>query len=307
MQLTGLHVVLTYQCVFECGHCFIWGSPKRSGVFHLERLDAVLDQAAALGTVGELCYEGGETFVYYPNLIAAVRHATARRFRTSVVTNGYWANSVEQARMWLGRLTDAGLERVYFMVDSRQSGACDMETHPGLVAAQQMDLLTSVLEPVPSAGVEQPAGAPAGWPPFFCRRAAAEAEPEAPQYAWATFTACPYQELASPSHLHVDPSGDLHVCRELVIGNVFEQSLVELVACYDPQNHPVIGPLLAGGPAALVSHYELEPDADYGDACELCRHGQEMLRSRIPAIGGNGRQSVQDSTRKGGKPEPMAT
>ena len=27
MKLSGLHFLLTYRCVYECDHCFVWGSP----------------------------------------------------------------------------------------------------------------------------------------------------------------------------------------------------------------------------------------------------------------------------------------
>ena len=32
MKLSGLHLLLTCQCTFECDHCFVWGSPWQSGV-----------------------------------------------------------------------------------------------------------------------------------------------------------------------------------------------------------------------------------------------------------------------------------
>lgn len=282
MHLTALHIVLTYQCLFECGHCFIWGSPTESGIFHLDRLDAILDQATALGTIEALCYEGGETFVYYPILIAAVRHAAARRFRTAVITNGYWANSAEQARMWLGRLVDAGLQQIFFVADSRSGAALEMATHTGLVVAQEMGLATSIIGADARAVGEQSGAGPAGWPQLACGRVALAAGNSAPR-AWQTFTACPYGELASPGHVHVDPLGDVHLCRGLILGNLFECPLDSLAAHYAPERDPILGPLLAGGPAALVARYGLQPDPVYADPCQLCRHGQALFRSRFPA------------------------
>lgn len=283
MHVTGLHLVLTYRCIFECGHCFIWGSSRRSGVFQLEQLDAVLDQAAALGTISELCYEGGETFVYYPILIAAVRHAAARRLRTTVVTNGYWANSVEQARLWLGRLADAGLERIRFIADGRKgSGAAG--AHPGVVAAEQLGLVTSVMGSGERGSGGHASTGQAGWPSRCSRQELEQPAESAPRLPWETFTACPYAELISPSHLHVDPFGDLHLCRGLVIGNVFEYPLAELVDSYAPEEHAIIGPLLAGGPAGLVSRYGLQPHPGYADACQLCDHSRALLQSRFPTM-----------------------
>ena len=31
LKLNGLHLLLTYQCTFECDHCFVWGSPWQTG------------------------------------------------------------------------------------------------------------------------------------------------------------------------------------------------------------------------------------------------------------------------------------
>ncbi len=30
MKLTGLHLLLTYKCIYECDHCFVWGSPRQT-------------------------------------------------------------------------------------------------------------------------------------------------------------------------------------------------------------------------------------------------------------------------------------
>jgi hypothetical protein len=54
------------------------------------------------------------------------------------------------------------------------------------------------------------------------------------------------------------------------------------VAGYDPQAHPIIGPLLAGGPAALVERYDLPHEEGYIDACHLCYLARDALRSRFP-------------------------
>ena len=51
MKLTGLHLLLTYKCLFECDHCFAWGSPRQSGTMSLRQVEDILEQAARLGTV----------------------------------------------------------------------------------------------------------------------------------------------------------------------------------------------------------------------------------------------------------------
>ena len=39
MKLDGLHILLTYQCIYECDHCFVWGSPRQTGTLTLEQIE----------------------------------------------------------------------------------------------------------------------------------------------------------------------------------------------------------------------------------------------------------------------------
>jgi hypothetical protein len=67
-----------------------------------------------------------------------------------------------------------------------------------------------------------------------------------------------------------------------VVGNLFRTSLSAICQGYDLETHPVIGPLLAGGPAELVRRYALSPQSGYADACHLCDEARRALRSRFP-------------------------
>jgi hypothetical protein len=282
MQLTGLHILLTYRCVYECDHCFVWGSPKQSGVFSLDRLDVVLEQAVQVGSIRQMYFEGGETFVYYPILISAVRRA-ARHFSTAIVTNGYWATSIEEAFSWLSRLAGAGLQRIDFSLDEHQGVEPGVATHPGVIAAQELGLDTRVLRVTTWRGGEEPNGDTPGVKSMSVGSAGAESTADPPRRPWTSFTSCPCEDLASPRRLQVDPFGNLHVCQGLVIGNLFESPLPGLVAGYVPEDHPILGPLVVGGPAELVRRYRLEPESAYVDACHLCLSSREVLRARFPS------------------------
>ena len=93
MTLSGLHLLLTYQCNLECDHCFVWGSPWQSGTMTLDVIREALDQAADLGSVKWIYFEGGEPFLYYPVLLEGVRRAAGRGFKVGIVSNGYWATA----------------------------------------------------------------------------------------------------------------------------------------------------------------------------------------------------------------------
>ncbi len=96
MQISGLHVLLTYRCTFECDHCFVWGSPRQTGVLRLEQITQILAQARDAG-VQWIYFEGGEPFLYYAILVRGVHLAADMGFSVGVVSNAYWAVSVADA------------------------------------------------------------------------------------------------------------------------------------------------------------------------------------------------------------------
>jgi len=115
-------------------------------------------------------------------------------------------------------------------------------------------------------------------------RAAVKLAGRAPQISWKTFTACPHEDLREPGRVHLDPFGNLHICQGISLGNLFERPLRVICEEYDPDAHPIIGPLLAGGPSALALTYGIQPKDAYADACQLCYETRLNLRSRFPEI-----------------------
>jgi len=289
MDFNSIHILLTYQCNYECDHCFAWGSPWQTGVFTGEQLENVFQQALALGSVHEFYFEGGETFLYYPVLLQAVRRATELGFATGIVTNGYWATTVEDALVWLRPLAEAGLGQIdiscdVFHGDAREKSA----THPGLVAARQLGLAEGSISLEPPTGYRDPESsvpgeAISGGDVMYRGRAVEKLAAGLPTQPWDSFTTCPYENLVNPGRIHLDPLGNLHMCQGLVIGNLFERPLAKITTEYVPAAHPVIGPLLAGGPAQLVHEYHLPHEAGYVDACHLCYTAREQLRPRFAA------------------------
>jgi len=72
------------------------------------------------------------------------------------------------------------------------------------------------------------------------------------------------------------------------MGNLWQRPLKEIVTSYDPRAHPIIGPLIEGGPAALVEHYDLPHEDSYADACHLCYVARDALRGRFFRVLGTG-------------------
>ena len=63
-----------------------------------------------------------------------------------------------------------------------------------------------------------------------------------------------------------------------------EQPLAEIMRQFDPHAHPIVGPLLAGGPAEIVRAYGVEHEEGYADHCHLCYEARSALRERFPEV-----------------------
>ncbi len=119
---------------------------------------------------------------------------------------------------------------------------------------------------------------------MFRGRAATNLASAVSTHPWAELTECPHEDLREPGRVHLDPFGNLHICQGITIGNVFERPLREICEAHDADAHPICGPILEGGPAALVSEYNLDHRAGYADACQLCYEARLSLRPRFPDI-----------------------
>jgi organic radical activating enzyme len=287
MKLTGLHFLLSYQCTYECDHCFVWGSPFQSGTFNFKAIENVLEQAQSTGTVTSIYFEGGEPFLYNPILIQAVRRAHAMGFEVGVVSNSYWALTVEDALIWLeplaGLLADLSISSDLYHADERIS----RQAHNATIAAQQLGIPTGMISIAqPEAGCQEAVNIgqlPEGESGVMYRgRAVEKLAAQAGLHSWESFHECPYEDLVEPGRLHVDPLGYLHVCQGITIGNLFKAPLEELCREYNPNSHPIVAPLLDGGPAGLNTRYHLYHAESYADACHLCYLSRLQLRERFP-------------------------
>jgi MoaA/NifB/PqqE/SkfB family radical SAM enzyme len=288
MKLTGVHLLLTYECNFECDHCFVWGSPRQQGTMSSEQIREVLEQSKQLGTVEWIYFEGGEPFLDHAKLVEAVQRANRMGFRVGIVSNGFWATTLAEAKAHLeplaGLVEDLSVSSDLYHADENPSP----ETRNAREAAGELGIPVDFIS-IERPEAESPTAAigqtPAGESGVMHRgRAAAKLSGCVAKTPWDRFTTCPFEELRDPERLHVDPLGNVHICQGISLGNVFRSSLEQICADYVPEAHPIAGPLLEGGPAALVRHFEIPHDASYADACHLCYETRRALRDRFPEI-----------------------
>jgi hypothetical protein len=286
MRITGLHFLLTYQCIFECDHCFVWGSPRQTGVMTIEQIQGYLRQARDLKSVDWIYFEGGEPFLYYPVLMRGVQLATSMGFHIGLVTNAYWATGKKDALAWLKPFADM-VEDLSISCD--QYHDCDEEhsnARYALAAAEELAIpvgLIRISQPENISAENNQGQLPSGESGVMFRgRAACKLVDQVNHKPWAKFDACLNEDLRTPGRVHVDPFGNIHVCQGIVIGNLSEKPLKQICEEYKPDSHPVVSTLLAKGPAGLVKQYDLPHHKAYADACHLCYEARMALRDRFP-------------------------
>lgn len=288
MELTGLHLLLTYQCTFECDHCFVWGSPWQNGTMTIESIRQILEQAKDADTIEWLYFEGGEPFLYYATLVKGVRMASKMGFQVGIVTNSYWATTIEDAIQYLkpfsGLIQDLSISSDLYHYDELLS----QQAQNACKAAEQLHIPVGVISIAePESGREEP---PPGQLPLgesavmYRGRAAQVLASRAYQRPWNQFSECPEEDLRDPGRIHLDPFGNLHICQGISLGNTFQRPISDICDNYDPETHPIIEPLLTGGPTELVRRFKLEHDDYYADACHLCFEARKELRDHFPDV-----------------------
>ncbi len=254
MNLTGLHLLLTYQCTLECDHCFVWGSPAQSGTMTLPDVRLILRQARDMDAVTTIYFEGGEPFLYYALLLEAVREAAGLGFAVGIVTNAYWAASPEDGlvnlKPFAGLLQDLSIscdlyhsnEPLSRQARNAEAAARELGIPVGIISVAQPE----AAEASPSAG-QLSAGEPGV---MYRGRAAESLASRVAGQPWERFTTCPHEDLREPGRVHLDPLGYVHLCQGISLGNVFQTPLEPICARYDPEAHPITGPCCGAAPPA---------------------------------------------------------
>jgi hypothetical protein len=287
LKLNGLHLLLTYQCTFECDHCFVWGSPWQTGTMTIDTIRTILNQAKETTSMEWIYFEGGEPFLYYQTMLAGINAAFDRGFKIGIVTNSYWASSEEDALLWLtplvGKVQDLTISSDLFHFSEKVSQQSKYVTRAaeilniplGIICIEQPEI-----QGVSSIGQIPPEAASI----MYRGRAAEKLASKTTSYPAALFSKCPHENLVDPGRVHIDSLGNMHICQGISLGNIFTSSINEICDAFEPYAHPIIRVLLEGGPYNLLKQYDIPDTSNYADACQLCYEARKLLRSQFPEI-----------------------
>jgi len=290
LNLKGVHFLITYKCDLECDHCFVWGSPEANGAFTFEQIRSILAEAKKLGTVNYVSIEGGEPFLYYPIVVRTVRESVNFGFHVEILSNCYWATSPEDALEWLLPIAEAKNVELSLSSDLYHAGSWERkEVRNAVKAAKTLNMKVGVIAvkfptpeiPCPSELEGQKVSL---WELMYKGRAASKLTEKSNKKPWREFTKCPYEDFLNQERIHVDPFGHVHVCQGISIGNAWSKPLSKIIDEFNPNQNPILEPIIHGGPTALVERFGLPHEEAYADACHLCTAARLMLRDKYPDI-----------------------
>ncbi len=289
MPITGLHLLLTYKCNFACDHCFVYSSPHAKGVMRISDVRQILDEAEKLGNINWIFFEGGEPFLYYQTMLWGLREAKKRGFKIGIVTNSYWATSVEDAREWLLPISKIDVDALSISDDAYHYGENEEN-----FAKYAHEAAIELGIPVDTITIDDPKeymkdiewkGKPVVEGSVqFKGRAVEKLTEGLPRKSWVEFNKCLDEDFTNQSRVHIDPFGYVHLCQGITMGNMKKIPLHKLFEDYNPEKHPICAPLLKGGPAELVREYQVDHEEDYIDECHLCYSTRLKLRNKFPEI-----------------------
>jgi len=289
MVITGLHLIQTYKCNFECDHCFVYSGPEARGVMKISDIHRILAEAKKTEIVEWIYFEGGEPFLYYQAMLWGLRKARDYGFKTGIVTNAYWATSVKDAEEWLKPIVETGISGLSVSDDAYHYGEAEenLAKH-AYEAAENVGLSAGKItiedpkkymreiewkgKPIVEGRVQ------------FKGRAVEKLVADLPRRPWSRFDKCLDEDFSNQSRVHVDPFGYIHVCQGITIGNMNQTPLSQLLTTFEPERHPICEPILKGGPAELARRYGIEHEEGYVDECHLCYSARLRLRKRFPKI-----------------------
>ena len=276
-MMTGIHFLLTYTCSFECDHCFLFCSPSSVGTFTIDQVRQIFDEMDRMKTVKSVYFEGGEPFLYYPLMLEGIRMARGRGYEVGIVSNSYWAHSIEDAELWLEPISKLGVADLSVSDDLYHHEQKDENpAKNAFIAAQKLGMpVASICIEEPSIEYSQKTGQSKGEPVvgggvMFRGRAVEHLPDDLPRRPWQQLTTCPHEELETPQRVHIDSFGNVHLCQGLSMGNMWQIPLSELVQNYNPHEHPICKHLLRGGPAQLAIEYNIPLQETYVDECHFC-------------------------------------
>lgn len=301
LKLNRIEFAVTYHCTGKCIHCSVAEqlntNPEYSHVLPEKAVEAIR-WLCKYFKITSLMTFGGEPLLY-PEVVAAI-HATAKECgieARQLITNGYFSKEPERIREVAAMLNDAGVNNILLSVDAfhqetipleqvrifaqglKDAGVPKVRWQPAWVVNKEHENPYNMRTKEILTSLEDIGLAVAGGNDIFLAGNAAKylAEYyEAPKLDLTQVCGTmPYTDaLTEIQSLSIVPNGDVMIC-SYVIGNIYSESIADIVARYNPHDNVYMNALLTGGGEALLkvaksSGIDIKCEECYS-VCDICR------------------------------------
>ena len=288
-MITKLHILLTYNCSLRCKHCYVFSDQRAPGKISLSQISYFLNEGRKLPGVKWIYFGGGEPFTQYPLLLKAIQRARKLDYDVGVVTNGYFARTVDAGVRFLRPLAQMGVKDIRISNDILHYK--NPETSPAkraLTAAKKLGLPTTLVriahpwdQELSGNGTDS-ADNVLDKRLMFAGRAGETLSEGLPVSEWQTFTRCPRPDLTDPEEVFIDAYGYVQICPGIAIGNACEAPLHDIIENFDPQSHAILKLLKAKGPSSLVNDSADLPAEKFVGPCHCCYSIRRHLIDHYP-------------------------
>lgn len=142
----AISLICTYKCTAKCIDCCFKCSPSRIDRLSFKQMVGIIDEATTqFSTIKIVVITGGECFTIGEELYELITYIHSKNLQVRIVTNGYWANSIEKSNYIIERLIDCRLNEINF-----STGDCHQQWIPldfvinGIIASIEHHIYTVV-------------------------------------------------------------------------------------------------------------------------------------------------------------------
>ena len=309
MKINRLEFLVTNSCTSRCRHCSVGNTANRT--------TASIDKEVAVSVVTELAKQydinsvmtfGGEPLMYADTTCAIHEAATSRGIlKRQIITNGFFTNDNARILSVAKALKESGvnslllsvdafhqehisLEKVYFFAKAVCNEHIEgLKLHPAWVADRSnenkynletekcLKYFADLEIPVSEGNSIFPAGNAIVYLSEFFEKKLVDLGMKCGEL--------PYTDrLDDIKTIAVSSNGDVVACC-FTIGNVYNESITEIINRYDPYKNPMMKALIDGGIGELVKLAEnngMTIDiSQYYSACGVCR---DIVKKLSPVL-----------------------
>jgi MoaA/NifB/PqqE/SkfB family radical SAM enzyme len=311
-NLKSIGILVTMRCNCDCAHCFYFLNNHAQNSIDPDIVEEALKSIQGRHDVQNVHFAGGEPFYAYDVLLECIERCKKYGIqRFGVSTNGIWATSLDLASQRMAELRKLGVISIGVSADAFHQRTVPFENLLNILRAGnatwytgELDMSTyassvyigystydcpanrrtnEILRDIYSEGyyVMTNATTAHGRSISLIPREL-HVNRQLNRKCWGFNFGCLHPD--GPASVLIDPTGYVDGCFGVPLGNLYEESLMDMFNRYARNPGPVIGMLHKEGALGLkrlAVERGFKAKEAYYDECHLCHKARNYLREHF--------------------------